>query len=302
VTPLALRAVLESAIARLELRQDDSDGLSRVKLDRDRILQQLLQTNWKLREQDQERTNFLARSVHDIRVPLMAVQGYCGLLVDGQLGSFDEEQTRIFEKMQRSLTRLGSLVEAMLDLGTGSPVANKPRLERASIESSVQQAIHEVLPFADRKQITLSVDVAAPSGALIFDSGQLERVLVNLLDNACKFTPSGGSIAVRGRSIPAPAPGKVGLLEATPGYRIDIDDTGRGMSPEQLERIFDEHTSYGNSLDRSGSGLGLAICRMIVHAHNGRIWAESGAQGSSFSFVLPLVRSFNNSHLSQKAV
>jgi signal transduction histidine kinase len=302
VTPLSLRAVLESAIARLELGRDERPGSSRLRLDRDRILQQLLETNLKLHEHDQERTNFLTRSIHDIRVPLTAIQGYCGLLLAGQVGSFYPEQTQILERMQRSLTRLGRLVEAMMDLGAGSQFSNKLKLEHASIETSVQQAVYEIAPFVERKQIVLSLDIEPPNGALLFDAEQLEQVLLNLLDNACKFTPSGGSITIRGRSVGAQGLVKIGLLDATAGYRIDITDTGRGINPEQLEQIFDEHTSFGRPMDRSGWGLGLAICRMIVDAHKGRIWASTGDQGSSFSFVLPVAHSLNDSHLSHAAV
>jgi len=301
VTALSLRAVLASAIARCELRQNDGKRSSRLKLDRDRILQQLLQTNLKLREYDQDRTNFLARSIHDIRVPLMAIQGYCGLLLAGQVGAIDPEQTGILERMQRSLTRLCRLVEAMMDLGTGSHGTNKLRLEHASIEACVQQAVYEILPFVERKQISLNMEVEAPDGALLFDAGQLEQVLLNLLDNACKFTPKGGAIIIRGRSISAQELGKVGLLEATAGYRVDITDTGRGIDPDHIEHIFDEHTSFGDPMERSGSGLGLAICRMIINSHKGRIWAEPGTAGAHFSFVLPLVRSFDHSYLSQAA-
>ena len=189
MTALSLRAVLESAIARLELGRDERPGSSRLRLDRDRILQQLLETNLRLHEHDQERTNFLTRSIHDIRVPLTAIQGYCGLLLAGQLGSFDPEQTRILERMQRSLTRLGRLVEAMMDLGAGSQFSNKLKLEHASIETSVQQAVYEIAPFVERKQIVLNLEIEPPIGALLFDAEQLEQVLLNLLDNACKFTP-----------------------------------------------------------------------------------------------------------------
>jgi len=297
VTPLSLKAVLASAIARLQLREDEEISASNLKLDRDRILQQLLQTNLKLREHDQDRTNFLTRAIHDIRVPLMAVQGYCGLLLAGQVGPIETEQARTLESMQRSLTRLGGLVEAMLALGTGSP-ANKLRLEHASIETCVQQAVYEISPFVEKKQITLAVEVEAPGGTLLFDPGQLEQVLVNLLDNACKFTPKGGAVSIRGRSVDAKELDQIGLLEAASGYRIDVTDTGRGIEPDHLEQIFDEHTSYGDPMDRSGWGLGLAICRMIIHAHQGRIWADPGTQGASFSFVLPQVRSFHNSNLS----
>jgi signal transduction histidine kinase len=300
VTPLSLRAVLEAAVTQLQLRGDDDS--TRLKLDRDRILQQLLETNLKLREYDQDRTNFLARSIHDVRVPLMAVQGYCGLLLAGQLGSMDPEQTRILERMQRSLTRLGRLVEAMMDLGTGSNGTNKLRLESASIEACAKHAVYEILPLIQRKQIRLSVEVEPPNGALLFDAGQLEQVIVNLLDNACKFTPKGGTIAIRGRSITAQELGKLASMDAAAGYRIDISDSGRGIDPSHIEQIFDEYTSYADPMGRSGSGLGLAICRMIIHAHNGAIWADSGTQGASFSFVLPLIRAAGDAQISDVAV
>jgi len=301
VSPLALRAVLASAIARWHLGHGGVRP-SHLELDRDRIFRQLLQTNLKLREHDQDRTNFLTRSIHDIRVPLMAVQGYCGLLVAGQVGPLDPEPTRILERMQRSLTRLGGLVEAMLALATGSPLTNKLNLEQASIETCVQQSVYEIAPFVEKKQITLRVEVEPPDGVLLFDPGQVEQVLLNLLDNACKFTPKGGAITIRARSVTAQELGKLRLLEASAGYSIDVTDTGRGIDPDHIEEIFDERTSFGNPMDRSGSGLGLAICRMIVEAHNGRIWADSTSHGASFSFVLPLVRSFNDSNLSQPSI
>jgi signal transduction histidine kinase len=299
-TPLSLTAVLQAAVAQFELRQDACS--THLKLDRDRILQQLLETNLILREHDQDRTNFLARSIHDIRVPLTAIQGYCGMLLAGQVGSIDPEQTRILERMQRSASRLCRLVEAVMDLGTGSPGANKLRLEHASIEACAQQAVYEILPFVQRKQISVKVDVESPTGVLLFDAGQLEQVLTNFLDNACKFTPKGGEITIRGRSIATQGLGEIGSAEATAAYRVDVTDTGRGIDPGHIEQIFDEHTSYGDSMGRSGSGLGLAICRMIIHAHNGRIWADSGTQGASFSFVLPFTRSFNHTQAMQAAV
>jgi signal transduction histidine kinase len=299
-TPLSLTAVLQAAVAQLELRQEACS--TRLKLDRDRILQQLLETNLSLREHDQDRTNFLARSIHDIRVPLTAIRGYCGMLLAGQVGSIDPEQTRILERMQRSVSRLCRLVEAVMDLGTGSPGANKLTLEPASIEACAHQAVYEILPSVQRKQISVTVDVQSPTEVLLFDAGQLEQVLTNLLDNACKFTPKGGEIIIRGRSITTQGLWGIGSTESTAAYRVDVTDTGRGIDPGHMEQIFDEHTSYGDSTDRTGSGLGLAICRMIIHAHKGRIWTDPGTQGASFSFVLPFTRSFNHTLASQAAV
>jgi signal transduction histidine kinase len=292
VTLLSLTAVLQATVAQFGLRQDSCS--SHLKLDRDRILQQLLETNLILREHDQDRTNFLARSIHDIRVPLTAIQGYCGMLLAGQVGTIDLEQTRILERMQRSVSRLCRLVEAMMDLGTGSPSANNLTLEPANIEACAHQAVYEILPSVQRKQIRLRVDVESPTGVLLFDPGQLEQVLTNLLDNACKFTPKGGEINIRGRSITTQGLGGIGSAESTAAYRVDVTDTGGGVDPDHVEQIFDEHTSYGDSMDRSGSGLGLAICRMIIHAHNGRIWTDPATKGASFSFVLPFTRSLSH--------
>jgi signal transduction histidine kinase len=292
-TPRSLRSALETAIAQVRLPRLEEITSSPVRL---------LPTNPRLREQDQDRSNFLSRAIHDIRMPLMSIQGYCGLLLAGQVGCLEPEQAEILEKMQRSVTRLCGLVEATMDLGTGSQVNRKLRMERASIDACVQQAVYEIRPFLERKQIRLDVDVEAPNGVLLFDAGKLEQVLVNLLDNACKFTPKGGAIAIRGLMTTNRELGNVGLPEGTAGYCISVSDNGRGIEPDHIERIFDEHTSFGDAMDRSGSGLGLAICRMIVEAHHGRIWAESGIQGSSLSFVLPLARSFNDSHLSEIAV
>jgi signal transduction histidine kinase len=300
--PLSLKTILESAIARRQLPRPEDTASSRRTHEGDRRLQRVLPTQLKVREHDQDRTNFLTRAIHDIRVPLMAVQGYCGLLLAGQVGCIDSEQTMILERMQRSLTRLCGLVEATMDLGTSAQVTKKLRLEQSSIEACVQQAVYEIQPFVERKQIRLSVEVQAPNGALLFDAGKLEQVLVNLLDNACKFTPKGGAIVVRGHSVATQELGEVGLPEATAGYRISISDNGRGIDPDHIEQIFDEHMSFGDAMDRTGSGLGLAICRMIIEAHDGRIWADSGNQGSSFSFVLPLLRAFNHSQLSDIAV
>ncbi len=298
VTPLNLRVALEAAVARLQLRESERNRAADLNPDRSQILQKLLETNLKLQEYDQDRTNFLTRAIHDLRVPLMAVQGYCGLLAAGQLGLLNVEQTRILEKMQRSLTRLGRLAEAMLDLGTGAQPGTKLKLENASLESCIQQAVYEILPSLEKKQISLNLEVEPPGEGLLFDSGKIEQVLVNLLDNGCKFTPKGGSITIRGSSIPTAEVADVGLPHASGGYRIDVSDTGPGIAPAHLQNIFDEHTSYGDPASRAGFGLGLAICRVIIREHKGRIWASSDAQGATFSLVLPLAPSLNDSPVS----
>ena len=286
VSKLTLRVFLESAIARLELARSGRSAVE-YSSQRDVILQKLLETNWKLQEYDNERTCFLTRAVHDVRAPLMAIQGYCGLLLAGQFGAVNDDQVQILERMQRSIERLGRLAEAMMELGMGGKAATKVKLENSCLESCVNQAVHEIVPIAQQKQIDVVLELAPPIAPLLFDSSQMEQVLVNLLDNGCKFTPRRGSLKIRGYSVYPE-----GDTDETPfgGYRLDIDDTGPGIAADRIEHVFDEYASYGGPTDRSGAGLGLAICRLIVSAHNGRIWATSQGSGTTISVLLPYPR------------
>jgi signal transduction histidine kinase len=273
-----------------------------LRADRDEILQCLIQTNLKLQEYDQDRTNFLARAVHDFRAPLTAVSGYCGLLLSEPFGALDANQKEILRRMQNSAKRLSHMAAAMFELSVGRHINRAPDLRRADIAECVDQALHEIAPFAIEKSISISSNLEMLNEALYFEPGQIEQVLINMLDNACKFTPRTGSIEIRGypffwerrnggssrrfttdrRRSPVSTPNS---------YRIDISDSGAAIPPEHLSRIFEEYTSYCGGSDRSGGGLGLAICRMIITQHNGRIWAENTRSGPQFSFALPIHRS-----------
>jgi len=289
VTRAALSAFLDLTIS--------SDVATAVLADRDEILQCLIQSNLKLQEYDQDRTNFLARATHDFRAPLTALSGYCGLLLGDPLGPINEKQREVLERMSRSVERLSRLADAMYQLSVGRQVKHRTRVHKADIRDCLEQAVHEITPFANEKQIRLTVSME-PCDELFVEAVQLEQVLVNLLDNACKFTPRFGRIEIRGyayfwdrRAVATTILlQKDRRLRSRPdpnSYRIDVVDSGAPIPTERLDQIFEEYISYGGSMDRSGSGLGLAICRMIVTQHRGRIWAENTDSGPMFSFVLP---------------
>jgi two-component system sensor histidine kinase CiaH len=149
--------------------------------------------------------------------------------------------------------------------------------------------------------IAITTDVASPEHPLFFEPGQIEQVLINILDNACKFAPRGGSIELRGypyfwdrrkvdASVPATAERRSRDRTDPTAYRIDIRDSGKPIPPEHLEHIFEEYTTYSGGRDRSGGGLGLAIVRMIVNQHDGHVWAENSEFGPVFSVILPFRR------------
>ena len=296
VTRATLAAFLGLAISSQEERILAANSL---RADRDELLQCLIQTNLKLQEYDQDRTNFLARAVHDFRAPLTALSGYCGLLLSEPLGPVNENQREVLRRMQHSAKRLSRMADAMFQLSVGRQMKKQPDFKPADLQQCLDQALHEIAPFAEEKRISISADLASPNQTLFFEAGQLEQILINILDNACKFTPKAGSIEITGypffwerRKTNAGLPldmERRRLVSVEPNaYRVDIRDSGAGIPTMHLERIFEEYTSYAGGRDRSGGGLGLAICKMIALRHDGDIWAENTESGPMFSFVLPL--------------
>jgi signal transduction histidine kinase len=200
--------------------------------------------------------------------------------------------------MQHSAKRLSRMAAAMFELSVGRHVKRRPEFECGDIRDCLEQAIHEITPFVDDKSITVTAEFLASESPLYFEAGQVEQLLINILDNACKFTPKAGTIEIRGypyfwerrvsrSALPAGAERRNRVWQEPNAYRIDIRDSGNPISPEHLEHIFEEYTSYGGGRDRSGGGLGLAISRLIVNQHEGRIWAENTEAGPMFSIVLP---------------
>lgn len=257
---------------------------------RDELLQLLLETNLRLQEYDQERTNFLARALHDFRTPLTALHGYCGMLLRESAGSLDPGQVELLERMQHSTTRLSTMSKAMFELTSQNNAERRPNLIRSNIDACVQNAVHQIMPMAQDKGINVNVDMDPPDTHLYMDAGAIEQVIVNLLENACKFTKRAGSIDVTGRLAACERLSRDGSSSSKeiPGYRIEVQDNGMGILPEHLSSIFEEYTSYGGAQDRSGGGLGLAICKKVISEHHGVIGAQSDRQGTRISFVLPL--------------
>ena len=188
VNPDALRTFLEQAVGRI----------GSLRHDRDAILDCLLATTLRLQEFDQDRMNFLARAVHDFRTPLTAVNGYCGLLLSGQFGPLTTAQKEVLERTLHSIRRLSRLATALFQWSSGVRVGLQSRIREADIEECCRQALHEVRPLAGEKTISFDLDLQAPGQPLQFDTAQMEQLLVNLLENSCKFTPRGGYILVRG--------------------------------------------------------------------------------------------------------
>lgn len=299
VTKRILQIFLEQALGRVRQKNSVEAGNLGIPGWND-ALQCLLMANLKLQEYDQDRTNFIARAVHDFRAPLMAASGYCSILLQQTMGQLNPAQLDLIQRMQRSLRKLTRMSSGMLQLSLVKQVTKGLNLQQSSLEGCIKNAVQEIETLAHEKNISICMELSDPGLALYIDPEQVEQVMINLLENACRFTPKGGTIEVHGYATQGMnVTGNSGNLRtcvdlhpnsasSSTLYRVDVSDTGPGILAENLEKIFEEYTSYSGPADRSGGGLGLAICKMILTAHGGQIWAENDLRGAKLSFVLPV--------------
>ena len=287
------RATLEAFLTRRseEHAEDAASSKSTEAMvsERNSLLRYVLETNLKLQEYDQDRTNFLARAIHDLRAPLTALHGYSGLLLDGELGPVNTNQAELLRRMRSSTDRMATLARSLLALSVDGHVQRNLQLEQGDLDACLNQALEDLSAYLDEKQIAVDTQFDPPEQPILCEQQQIAQVFLNLLENACKFTPKRGSITVRGYSL-CWDPESAGLDDSAAmpnAYRIDVQDSGPGVDPAVSDRIFEQYTSYEGGNVRSCAGLGLAICKLIVTAHGGKIWVDTSKQGGLFSFVLP---------------
>ena len=278
---------------------DCIEPVGELRTERGDMLQSLLYSNLKLQEFDQDRTRFLAQCVHEFRAPLMAVYGYCSILLNKQVGPLTSEQARILDRMRHSARRLTRLSASMFEMSMGRRIHMAPPAKPGDIEGCIAQAVYETSPLTDAKNITVRVKKVGPTRPILLAPSQIEQVLVNLLENACRFTPKRGRIEIEARPIfwdrrsssmtehLAHEDRRSECLQEPNAFRVEVRDSGPGIRPDDLGRIFDEFTSESAKTDLARGGLGLSICRQIIQSHRGQIFAESDDKGAKFLFVLP---------------
>jgi signal transduction histidine kinase len=228
---------------------------------------------------DQLKDELVQNISHELRTPLAFIKGYIDLLLEGELGDVTEQQQRSLEIVSNKTTQLTHLVKGILTLQ--SPTANLLKIESISPTLLVSRAMAAAIPATQQADIDLVSDFPPDLPNVEVDTAQITQVLDNLLNNAIKFSPSGGTITVR-------------LAEEETMIRVQVSDTGIGIPPEKIDRIFERFFQVDGSSTRrfGGAGLGLAICKQIVNAHGGKIEVRSvSGEGSTFSFTIPKAQS-----------
>jgi signal transduction histidine kinase len=234
----------------------------------------------RLRELDRVRTDLVATVSHELRTPLTSILGNVELLADGDAGPLSGPQARLVAAVERNARRLLALIEDLLMLSrieAGSVKINARPVHVRAIVGGALEALHTTRAS---RGVELEVDLPPEPLLVLGDQAQLERVLINLVDNGLKFTPPGGQV-------------RVAVDGGDDGFaRLVVSDTGMGIPEGEIDSVFEQFFRSTRSRERAapGTGLGLAITKSIVERHGGRIWANSGGDRTGTQVVCLLPR------------
>jgi len=265
-----------ASVVKFPLRGPDGEIAGVITVARDiterKVLEMdLARRNAELLQLDKLKSQFISAVAHELRTPLTTVKGYLEFLED----ELAEQPARAHvDQAARGVRRLQALLDDLLDFALIDAGAFKLRLAEADLLETTHEVLASLAPVAREAGVTLAVDPAAARLALPMDPGRIAQVLLNLLSNAIRYTPAGGTVVTA-------------VVPAATGVRVEVRDPGRGIAPEDHPRLFQRYSQL--EPDASGGiGLGLSISKAIVEAHGGTIGVDSAlGAGSTFWFTLP---------------
>jgi signal transduction histidine kinase len=255
----SIAATLEETAAELRRREEE------LRLQTDKAV-----------KASRHKSEFLAKMSHELRTPLNSIIGFSDLLTEQDATISSEKRLAFLDNVAGSARHLLKLINDLLDIAKVESGKMKLHLETVDLRHSIASTVASTQPLFVRKRQEVEVVTPATPMMARADAGRIEQVLLNLLSNANKFTPEGEKIVVSGG-------------EEAAMWRIEVADTGIGISREDHQRIFDEFEQVDSSATHStGTGLGLALARRFVEAHGGTIEVESApGEGARFRVMLP---------------
>jgi signal transduction histidine kinase len=237
----------------------------------------------KLAELNQLKSNFISNVSHELRTPLTHIRGYLDLMNDGCLGDLSNEQEVALDVMLRSEARLEELIEKMIQFSLEASGQFTLQLKPGNLREVVDHALNQAKIKAANRPVTLSIELGDDPCLVQVDQEKIQWVVMELVENAIKFTQPGGIV-------------KVGLDKDTDNAQFYVIDTGIGISPERLSEIFEPYHQLDGSSTRNygGVGLGLALAKKIIEAHGSKVQVTSEVgQGTYIQFALPIIGADN---------
>jgi len=238
----------------------------------------LAQALERLQEVDRLKSQFFSNITHELRTPLTMILAPLEGLLDGDFGNFSRAQREYLRPIRQNALRLLKLINDLLDLAKIDERFLRLRVEQTELTGLVTEIVEQSQPLAARKEISLTLELRSSCDDLFVDLDRLERAMVNILSNALKFTAPGGQVVVWMATTDSEA-------------MIGVRDSGIGISPDQLDQIFERFSQADGSITRQygGTGIGLALAKEIVGLHGGEITVSSQV-GEGSEFVIHLRR------------
>ncbi|MDN3016662.1 ATP-binding protein [Paenibacillus sp. BSR1-1] len=230
----------------------------------------------KEKQLEKMRRDFIANVSHELRTPISMLQGYSEAIVD-DIAESQEEKKEMAKVIYDESLRMGRLVNELLDLARMEAGHIQLTIDEINISTFIHRIIHKFQGLAKDNAIQLHADIDNQISVVFFDPDRIEQVLTNLIDNAIRHTPKGGSV-------------RLNVTSEDKGIRIEVKDSGSGIPEEDLPFVFERFykADKARTRGRAGTGLGLAIAKNIIDAHRGHISVQSKlGQGTTFSFLLP---------------
>ncbi len=256
----------------------------------------LLAAYLKLQEVNRQKTVFLASAAHELKTPLAVIKGYYDLMLTGSLGRLTDKQRDILEESKDSCERLVRLVSMFLNYSALESGKLVLQLRENDLRDCLDELAKRWSEAFQRKGVRLDTSFDPSVATFRFDYQKVQQAAANLLDNALKHTPAGGSVTLCAmphfweRRVAAVAPVEERRRFRLPrpnSVEVAVADSGPGIAAEHHQEIFEDFVRVDRNT--SGMGLGLAIAKRLVQAHRGKIWVESDARGGSrFTFLLPM--------------
>ncbi len=291
-----------------DFAQDDStcfQTLSKqvaIPLESASLYEELKETNIKLEKLERLKSEFISIVSHELRTPLTALKNSLDIIMSGKTGDLTEQMEKFLDMAKRNSVRLSGIINDLLDLSKVEAGKMEFRFAMHKINNSVEYVKSALDNLAKEKNIELQTSYTKDIDELYIDPQRIEQVLTNLVSNAIKFTPDGGKINVSVEKINGEEIKNKRLIEQdyeliSGDYaKISVQDTGIGISEDDIIKVFDKFQQIENSLNRKvgGTGLGIPIAKQLVEAHRGFIWVESEVdKGSTFSVALPVATDEN---------